>query len=170
MYIRGHHISADDRRGEGSEPKYHHGVKGGLSVGWQTRNMMVKAWYACFRPVIPLFRWANLASADIWMTPNLSDTLWGWCIVLHPSPPPHSLLENYVYLWAFLKIFIRILNHKSKVSLIHFCYSMYSCSKNTLYDVILNSIYYFICINAYLCFVPWIRKFGGRVHSEANKI
>ena len=86
MYIRGHHISADDRRGEGSEPKYHHGVRGGLSVGWQTRNMMVKAWYACFRPVIPLFRWANLASADIWMTPNLSDTLWGWCIVLHPSP------------------------------------------------------------------------------------
>ena len=67
-------------------------------------------------------------------------------------------------------IFIHILNHKNNISLIHFCYSMYSCSKNTLYDVILNSIYYFICINAYLCFVPWIRKFGGRVHSEANKI
>ena len=165
MYIRGHHISADDRRGEGSEPKYHHGVRGGLSVGWQSRNMMVKAWYACFRPVIPLFRWANLASADIWMTPNLSDTLWGWCIVLHPFPP-HSLLENYVYLWAFKKIFIRILNHKSKVSLIHFCYSMYSCSKKSFHDV-LNTIY---ISYAYLCFILWICKLRRRVYSEANKI
>jgi hypothetical protein len=81
-------------------------------------------------------------------------------------PEKVKMLENYVYLWAFFKIFIRILNHKSKVSLIHFCYSMYSCSKKSFHDV-LNTIY---ISYAYLCFILWICKLRRRVYSEANKI
>ena len=104
MYIRGHHISADDRRGEGSEPKYHHGVRGGLSVGWQTRNMMVKAWYACFRPVIPLFRWANLASADIWMTPNEDSQYENHFYVLNV----HVIGISYKRFSRFLRYFLHL--------------------------------------------------------------
>ena len=81
-------------------------------------------------------------------------------------PEKVKMLENYVNLWAFFKIFIRILNHKSKVSLIHFCYSMYSCSKKSFHDV-LNTIY---ISYAYLCFILWICKLRRRVYSEANKI
>ena len=71
-----------------------------------------------------------------------------------------------MYIYEHFYNFIRILNHKNKVSLIHFCYSMYSCSKKSFHDV-LNTIY---ISYAYLCFILWICKLRRRVYSEANKI
>ena len=39
----------------------------GPSVSWQSRNLMVEAYHACFRPVIPLFRPTNCHFVIRWM-------------------------------------------------------------------------------------------------------